>query len=152
MWGYWAVLLPYRYCCHYALRVVQTRKPLYYPMPQTIIQGYTNRPCTITTFLESTISVSPRAQSKEGGRIEKTSTSKGLMHSNDHIKENWPTIEGGAPPYPPLGNHCQCYCPLTAPFNVKDIGYLRQWSRRFSFTYDIDCRHLTANARTLGSW
>ncbi len=50
-------------------------------------------------------SVSPRAQSnsKRGGRIEKTTTSKGLMHSNDHIKENWATIEGGSTPYPPLG-------------------------------------------------
>ncbi len=35
-------------------------------------------------------------QSKEGGRIEKTTTSKGLMHSNDNIKENW---TGGAPPF-----------------------------------------------------
>ncbi len=33
----------------------------------------------------------------KGGRIENTTTSKGLMHSNDRIKETWATIEGGAP-------------------------------------------------------
>ncbi len=43
---------------------------------------------------DDTFSVSPRAQSKEGGRIEMTTTSKGLMHSIDHIKENWATMEG----------------------------------------------------------
>ncbi len=42
----------------------------------------------------------PELKAKRGGRIEKTTTSKGLMHSNDHIKENWAMIEGGAPPTP----------------------------------------------------
>ncbi len=49
--------------------------------------------------------VSPRAlRKKRGGWIE-NKTSKGLMHSNDHIKENWDTIEGGAPPTLLWGNH-----------------------------------------------
>ncbi len=39
-----------------------------------------------------------------GGAEEKTTTSKGPMHSNDHIKETWLTIEGGrVPPPTPLG-------------------------------------------------
>ncbi len=46
----------------------------------------------------------PELKAKSGRRIEKTTTSKGLMHSSDHIKENWATIEGGSTPlYPPLG-------------------------------------------------
>ncbi len=36
----------------------------------------------VTVFL-------PELKAKRGGRIEKTTTSKGLMHSNDHIKDNW---------------------------------------------------------------
>ncbi len=41
----------------------------------------------------------PELKAKRG--IEKTTTSKGLMHSNDHIKENWTTVEGRRAPYPP---------------------------------------------------
>ncbi len=48
-------------------------------------------------------SVSPRAQNKERGTIEKTTTSKGIMQSNDHITENWATIEGGSTPLPSFG-------------------------------------------------
>ncbi len=46
-----------------------------------------------------------KAQSKGGGggRIENTTTSKGLLHSNDHNKENWAMIEGGASPRPSFG-------------------------------------------------
>ncbi len=33
-----------------------------------------------------------QSSKQRGGRIEKTTTSKGLMHSNDYIKENWATI------------------------------------------------------------
>ncbi len=43
-------------------------------------------------------SAPPRTQSKEGGRIEMTTTPKGLMHPNNHTTENLPMIEGGAPP------------------------------------------------------
>ncbi len=39
--------------------------------------------CTVVLAPDS---VSPRAQTKERDRIEKTTTSKGLMHSNDRIK------------------------------------------------------------------
>ncbi len=38
----------------------------------------------------------------KGGGIEKTSTSKGLIHSNDRIKENW---AGEHPPTLLWGNH-----------------------------------------------
>ncbi len=49
----------------------------------------------------------PELKAKRGGRIEKTTTSKGLMHSNDYIKEKWATIEGGEhPPTLLWGNHC----------------------------------------------
>ncbi len=40
----------------------------------------------------------PEFKAKRGGRIEKTTTSKGLMHSNDYIKGNWVPIEGEHPP------------------------------------------------------
>ncbi len=45
----------------------------------------------------------PELKAKRGGRIEKTTTSKGLMHSNEHIKENWAPDRGGSTPLPPLG-------------------------------------------------
>ncbi len=55
-----------------------------------------------------------QSSKQRGGRIEKTTTSKGLVHSNDHIKENWATIGGGgeAPPTLLWGNHC----------TVNDVG------------------------------
>ncbi len=45
---------------------------------------------TITVFLSEL--------KAKRGKDWKTTTSKGLMHSNGRIKENWATIEGGAPP------------------------------------------------------
>ncbi len=36
---------------------------------------------------------SQSSKQRGGGRIEKTTTSKGLLHSNDHIKGNWTTID-----------------------------------------------------------
>ncbi len=45
----------------------------------------------------------PKLRAKGGERIENTTTSKGLIQSNDHIKENWGMIEGEHPPNPPLG-------------------------------------------------
>ncbi len=36
----------------------------------------------------------PKLKAKRGEGFVMTTTSKGLMHSNDHIKEKWATIEG----------------------------------------------------------
>ncbi len=44
------------------------------------------------------------------GRIEKTTTSKDLMHSSDHINENRATTEGGSLPYTPLGESVYDVC------------------------------------------
>ncbi len=53
---------------------------------------------------EDYIPVFPPELKAVRGRIEKTITSKGLMHPVT-IKENWATIGGreGVPPYAPLG-------------------------------------------------
>ncbi len=38
--------------------------------------------------LRYAVAVLPQSLNQRGGRVDKTTTSKGLMHSNDHIKEN----------------------------------------------------------------
>ncbi len=57
--------------------------------------------CMTYTYILGLSSDSVSSEQK-GEKDWKTATSKGQMHSNDHIKENWATIEGGAPPPPPL--------------------------------------------------
>ncbi len=45
-----------------------------------------------------------QSSADRGGSNPNTTTSKGLMHSNDHLKDPRATIEGGGVPlYPPLG-------------------------------------------------
>ncbi len=57
----------------------------------------------------------------KGGRIEKTTTSKGLLHSNDHTKENC-AIRGGSTPYPRLGESLY-QAPSTNTSTNKDMDF-----------------------------
>ncbi len=54
----------------------------------------------------------PELKVKRGRRVEKTTTSKGLMHSNGHIKGNWATVGGGgwggSTPLPSFGGITDC--------------------------------------------
>ncbi len=78
--------------------------------------------CTHAVFL-------PEPKAKRGERIEKITTSKGLMHSNDHIKENWATIEGGSTLYPPLGEslHMYTYIITTLVLTRSSSSYMYLW-------------------------
>ncbi len=66
-----------------------------------------------------------------GGRVEKTTTSKGLMHSSDHIKE---TMPWGEHPLSPLGESLVCvcvcvsHCMLLLPFSTAGFSYF--WRRQ----------------------